>query len=164
MFKLGKINLAFKSTKTVLQEKFQGEVFLYIKALKHIRSESFAGVNQWNWIHCQLHYLHQLNFYPIDFTNVTSLCISTVIATRAQFWKAFFAWHCQWTQNHLCMSKDACMRGLITILTNLFIFNYWIISVRTNNIGNKQLPFVFTADFSPDSNQNIFGWKWKKII
>lgn len=24
------------------------------------------------------------------------------------------------------------------------------------------LPFVFTADFSPDSNQNIFGSKWKK--
>lgn len=37
MFKLGEINLALKYTKTVSREKFLGEVFIFIKALKDIR-------------------------------------------------------------------------------------------------------------------------------
>lgn len=39
MLKLGEINIALKYTKTVSQQKFFEEVFIFIKALKHIGSE-----------------------------------------------------------------------------------------------------------------------------
>lgn len=39
MLKLGEINIALKYTKTVAQQKFFEEVFIFIKALKYIGSE-----------------------------------------------------------------------------------------------------------------------------